>query len=52
MKFVVELGYKKFVFDDAQNAIDFATIAKLHHHDNDDRTFEVTITIIDDKEEK
>lgn len=52
MKFVVKLGYKEFEFSDAQSAIQFATIAKTHHHDNDDRTFEVTITIIDDKEEK
>lgn len=48
MQYKVEIGYRKFVFDNSIDAMTFATMAKEHNISNDD----VEITLIDDAEEE
>ena len=47
LKYVVELGYRKFLFTDQSDALTFARMAKLHAEEG----MEVNIHIINDMEE-
>ena len=51
-RFLVEVGYRDFVFDDPQKAMDFALNAKTHYRkDDSDRSCDVVIKFIDEDKE-
>lgn len=51
MKYKVTLGYRKYIFDDAEEAMIFATQAKKHYvPDKDEESITVDIEIVLKKE--
>lgn len=54
MKYEVTVGYTNFVFDDPEEAMDFAFAAKRHIVEEDGRYKQVEIRLVneDDKEEE
>lgn len=57
IKYRVSIGYRNFVFDNADEAMAFATMAKTHYDnkkDDDDLEVEIKIIIVnaDDKDNK
>lgn len=50
MRYLVEVGYRDFIFDDAKEAMDFAITAKTHYRRSDsDRSCEVAVKLIDEE---
>lgn len=52
MRFVVKVEYYKFVFDNMEEASIFAQTAKIHSETKDGNTVDVSILIVDDKEDE
>lgn len=52
MKYLVSISYYKFTFTDAEEAMSFAQMARLHYTaDKDERNIDIEIMLIDKEED-
>lgn len=52
MKFMVKVGYNKYIFDDSKEAFDFAMTAKTHNIEKDKDDRRVRVELLNDGEEE